>query len=169
MYSSGSEFLARSRNFRPLLLPVIPKAGAKQLKGSKLISHRFTQRIKCARLTMLRPQRSYGEDEGDYNGIALPTPKRRKICTGEEAGLDNQNGADELSIENPISTGKSLPESDETTYDYRASIHPSFCSQSINNGIRGRCSPAQATEVGDVVESSGNSQKICFGMVSYYR
>lgn len=30
---------------------------------------------------MLRPHRLYGEDEGDYNGIALPTSKRRKICT----------------------------------------------------------------------------------------
>lgn len=146
-----------------------PKAGAKQLKGSKLISRRFSQRINYARLIMLRLDRSYGEDEGHYDGIALLTPKRRKICAVEGASLDNPNGTNELSTENPISTGQSLPESDETTHDYRASIHPSSCAESINNGISARCSPAQATEAGDVVESSGKSQKICFGMVSYDR
>ena len=83
---------------------------------------------------MLRPDRPYGEDEGDYNDIALPTPKRRKTCAVERTSLDNPNGAD----------------------------------QSISNGINAGCSPAQATEAGDVVESSGKSQKICFGMVSFY-
>lgn len=118
---------------------------------------------------MLRPHRSYGGDEGDYSDIALPTPKRRKIYTVEGTRLDNSNGADALNTEKPISTGKNLPEFDETTYKYRASIYPSSSAQSISNGISSRCSPAQATEAGDVVESSGKSQKICFGMVSYYR
>lgn len=115
---------------------------------------------------MLRPHRSYGEDEGDYNGIALPTQKRRKICIVEGTSLDNPNGTDEPDT---TSTGESLPESDETTYDYRASTHPSSWAQSISNGINARCSRAQVAEAGDLAESSGNPQKICFGMVSYYR
>ena len=117
---------------------------------------------------MLRPHRSYGKDEGDYNGIALLTPKRRKICIVEGTCLDNPNGADE-NTENPISTGENLPESDETTYEYKSSIYPSSWAQSISNCISARCSPAQALEAGDVVERSGKSQRICFGMVSYYR
>lgn len=119
---------------------------------------------------MLHSHRPYPNnvDEGGYNGIALPAPKRRKIWTVEGTNLDNLNVADELNNEDPISTGTSLPDSDETTDDYRASIPPSSWAQSISNGLSARYSPA-TTEAGDVAESSGEPQKICFGMVRYYR
>lgn len=120
---------------------------------------------------MLHPHRSYlyNVDEGDHNGIVLPTPKRRKIWNVEGTSLDNLNVADELNTEDPISTGTSLPDSDETTDDSRASIHPSSWVQGTSNGITARCSPARATEAGDLAESRGKPQKICFGMVRYYR
>lgn len=110
----------------------------------------------------------YNMDEGGYNGIVLPTPKRRKIGTVEGTSLDNLNVADELKNEDPISTGTSLPDSGETTDDYRASTHPSSWAQSIRNGLNARCSPARATEAVDLAESSGEPQNICFGMVRYY-
>lgn len=90
---------------------------------------------------MLRPHRSYDVDDGDYNDIVFPSSKRRKICIVEGASLDNPNGAgaNELHTENQVSAGNSLPEFD-----------------------------AQATKAGDGLESGGNWQKMCIGMVSSY-
>lgn len=148
-----------------------PRLLMPNIKCYTLISRRFSQRVNSARLTMLHPNRSYlcNVDGGDYNGIVLPTPKRRKIWTVEGTSLVNLNVADELNTEDPISTGTSLIDSDETTDDYRASTHPSSGAQGTSNGISARCSPARATEAGDGARSRGKPQKICFGMVRYYR
>lgn len=117
---------------------------------------------------MLHSRRSYVEGKRDYNDIAVPTPKRRKICTVEGTSLDNPYSANELHTENPVSAGNSLPEFYGTASVSRASIYPSALARSISNDISAGCLPAQATEAGDVVESNRISQKICFGMVSFY-
>lgn len=117
---------------------------------------------------MLHSHRSYVEGKGDYNDIAFPTPKRRKICTVEGTSLDNPYSANELHTENPVSAGNSHPESDGAASVPRASIYPSPLALSISNDISAGCLPAQATEAGDVGESNWKSQKICFGMVSFY-
>lgn len=120
----------------------------------KVLFNAEFHRVNFSSSTMLHSNRPYlyNVDEGDYNGIVLPTPKRRKIWTVDGTSLDNLDVADELN-----------------TDDYRASIHPSSWAPGTRNGISAHCSPVRATEAGDVDESKGKAQKICFGMVRYYR